>query len=71
MLRALAAGGMQVAEFFGVFMRRVPAWKKQNQLRRQLTVLLNDWEQESAPESKPAVARVLRAVAREAVNQAS
>jgi hypothetical protein len=71
LLRAVAAGGMQVGEFFSVFMKHVPAWKKQNKLQRSLVVLLNDWVDQTTPEGRAAVAATLRTVTREALNETS
>jgi hypothetical protein len=71
LLRAVAAGGMQVGEFFSVFMERVPAWEQQDELQRFLVVLLNDWVDQTTPEGRAAVAAALRTVARDALSEAS
>lgn len=70
-LRAVGTGGMQTGEFFTFFMRVVPAWEQQDELQRSLVVLLNDWEQETTPEGRSAMAVAVRAVARDAVGDAS
>ena len=69
-LRALAAGGLQVGEFYVILIDHLPAWDKQDELDRRLGVLLDDWEQQTTPEGRSAAAEALRAVAREAVSQA-
>jgi hypothetical protein len=61
-LRALAAGGLQVGEFYSMFMFRVPAWQEQDELERRLVVLLDDWEQQTTPQGISAAAEALRAV---------
>jgi hypothetical protein len=70
-LRAVAAGGMQTAEFYSFFMRMVPAWEQQDELQRRLVVLLDEWEGETTPDGRSATAAVLRQVAHDAVGDAS
>ena len=60
-LRALAAGGLQVGE---LFMFRFLAWQEQDELKRRLVVLLNDWDQQTTPQGRSAAAEALRAAAR-------
>jgi hypothetical protein len=70
-LRAVAAGGLQVGEFFTFFISRVPAWEQQDELQRRLVVLLNDWGEETTPAGQLAAAAAVRRAAREAVAAAS
>ena len=65
MLRAVAAGGMEVGEFYPVFMESVPAWERQDELQRSLAVLLHDWVEEATPEGKSLVAASVRKAAYE------
>jgi hypothetical protein len=67
-LRALAAGGLQVGEFYVILMRHLPGWEEQDELDRRLAVLLDDWERQTTLEGRAAAAEALRAVAREAVS---
>jgi hypothetical protein len=69
-LRAVAVGGMQTAEFYSFFMRMVPAWEQQDELQRRLVVLLDEWEGETMPDGRSATAAVLRQVAHDAVGDA-
>ncbi len=69
-LRALAAGGLDVGEFYVILIDHLPPWKEQDQLDRRLMVLLDEWELQTTPEGRSAAAEALRAVAREAVSQA-
>jgi hypothetical protein len=66
-LRAVAAGGLQVSEFFTFFIFRVPAWEHQDALQRRLVVLLNDWDGETTPAGQSAAAAAVRRAARDAV----
>lgn len=66
-LRAVAAGGLRVSEFYAFFMSRVPAWDQQDDLQRRLVVLLDDWEGETTPAGQSAAAAAVRRAAREAV----
>jgi hypothetical protein len=61
-LRAVAADGVQTGEFFTFFMRVVPAWEQQDELQRPLMVLLSDWAEETASESRSAIAAAVRRV---------
>lgn len=70
-LRAVAAGGIQAGEFFTIFIGLVPAREEQDGLQRRLMVLLNNWADQTTPESTAAAAAALRTVARDAVSQAS
>jgi hypothetical protein len=70
-LRAVAANGMQIGEFFTFFMRLVPAWEQQDELQRRLVVLLDDWQGETTPQGRSATAAALRQVAADAVGDAS
>ena len=67
LLRAVAASGLQVGEFFSVFMKRVPAREHQDDLQRSLVVLLDDWADQATPEGRAAAAAALRTVARDAL----
>lgn len=55
-LRAVAAGGMPVSEFYVYFMRRIPARDQQDELQRRLMALPNDWDVETTPEGMAAAA---------------
>jgi hypothetical protein len=68
-LRAVGAGGLGIGEFYGVFMARVPARDRQDELERSLVVLLGDWEAETTPDGRAAVAAAVRRVARDAVSE--
>jgi len=70
-LRAVGAGGLGVGEFFGVFMRRVPAWDQQDELQRSLVLVLDEWAQETTQEGRSAAAAAVRKVARDAVGETS
>jgi len=67
-LRAVGAGGLGVGEFFGVFMRQVPAWNQQDEFQRSLVLLLDEWAEETTPEGRSAAAAAVRKVARDAVS---
>jgi hypothetical protein len=62
-LRAVAAGGLGVGEFFGFFMSSVPAWDDQSELQRALVLALNDWADAATPEEKMSSAGIVRATA--------
>jgi hypothetical protein len=59
-LRAVAAGGLPVNEFYSYFMCRVPAGEQQEELQRRLVLLLNDWDQETTPAGMATAAAVVR-----------
>jgi hypothetical protein len=69
-LRALAAGSLAVGDFYPMFLGRLPAWDKQDDLDRRFMALLDGWERQATQEGRSAAAEALRAVVREAVSQA-
>lgn len=68
-LRAVAAVGLPVSDFYAYFMRRVPAWEQQDEMQRRLVVLLNDWDGETTPEGMAAAAAIVREFAGEAARR--
>jgi hypothetical protein len=69
-LRALAMGSLAVGEFCLILLDHLPARDEQDELDRRLMALLDDWEQQAAPEARSAAAEALRAAAREAISKA-
>ena len=59
-----------MGEFYPILLGRLPAWDKQDDLDRHLVALLDGWERQATREGRSAAAEALRALAREAVNQA-
>ena len=63
-LRAVAAGELDIGEFFGYFMSRVPAWDDQSEQQQALVVALVNWTDATTPEERARTADNVRAAAR-------
>jgi hypothetical protein len=53
-LRALAAGSLKAGEFYPIFLGRLPARDKQDDLDRRLMALLDEWERQATREGRSA-----------------
>ena len=67
LLRAIGFWELPVADFYGPFLHRLPAWEEQSPMERSITRLLEELDGETTPEGKAAVVERMRAAARDAL----
>ncbi|MEV0291431.1 MULTISPECIES: hypothetical protein [unclassified Kribbella] len=64
LLRAFGFWDLSIANFYGPFMDRLPAWDDQSPIERTLTLLLEELDRETTLRRKSAVVEQMRAAVR-------
>jgi len=67
LLRAFGFWELPVADFYGSFLHRLPAWDEQSPMERLITRLLDELDRETTPERKAAVVERMRVAVRDAL----
>lgn len=67
LLRAFGFWQLPVADFYGPFLHRLPAWDEQSPMERSISCLLDELDRETRPEGKAAVVERMRAAVRDAL----